>query len=187
MHEVPAIAFLEVARYLRHAPHHSRTVQAYLARARSHQGGVAIGYTSRSVDGLGRKYAVGPSAQALPREARRLLFGADRWEVDLRGCFYELVRRCLQQVELHVVLPGIAAMRQCLVGHLARACPAEAAAGHAKRITQHALNNGGVEAFRALRRLVPFAPQAVGDLLLTVGQAASAGRCITGRATWLHA
>ena len=37
-----------------------------------------------------------------------------------------------------------------------------------------ALNNGGEEAYRGLRRLIPLAPLAIRDLLLSVGHAASA-------------
>ena len=102
-----------------------------------------------------------------------LLFGETHWEVDLRGCFYELVRRCLQRTDVHIVLPSIAHMRQRLVEHLGHACPAAEAVLHAKRIIQHALNNGGDEAYRGLRRLVPLAPRAIRDLLCSVGHAAT--------------
>ena len=102
-----------------------------------------------------------------------LLFGETHWEVDLRGCFYELVRRCLQRTDVHIVLPSIAHMRQRLVEHLGHACPAAEAVLHAKRIIQHALNNGGDEAYLGLRRLVPLAPRAIRDLLRSVGHAAT--------------
>ena len=102
-----------------------------------------------------------------------LLFGETHWEIDLRGCFYELVRRCLQRTDVHIVLPSIVHMRQRLVEHLGHVCPAAEAVLHAKRIIQHALNNGGDEAYRGLRRIVPLAPQAIQDLLRSVGHAAS--------------
>jgi hypothetical protein len=106
---------------------------------------------------------------------RLALFGHDHWELDLAGCFYELVRRGAElpsMPEVLPVLPHVAVVRAELIKLLQGHCAAEDAPGIVKKAIQHALNTGGLEASRALQREIPLLPAAFKSLLLDIGYAA---------------
>lgn len=76
---------------------------------------IEIGYSPRAPDHLGRKYCCTVSGQRMPRAARLLLFGQNHCEVDLKGSFYELVRRLgLHYAPDHMPLPAIDDLRTML-------------------------------------------------------------------------
>lgn len=59
-------------------------------------------------DLCGRKYCCTVGGQRLPREVRLLLFGRSHYEIDLKGSFYELIRRLgLRFLPHHIPLPAI--------------------------------------------------------------------------------
>ena len=89
-------------------------MQDYLATAGCHHRSLTIGYKPSSFDGNGRFYAVGISAQRLPRKVRLLLFGADHYEVDISGAHYELTRRCCATSGVHLSLPPVQTARDFL-------------------------------------------------------------------------
>ena len=62
-----------------------------------------------------RKYCCTMGGQRMPRAARLLLFGRSHCEVDLKGSFYELVRRLgLRYLPDHMPLPAIDDLRAML-------------------------------------------------------------------------
>ena len=66
-----------------------------------------------TIDALGgRYYAVGNTAQRLPRQVRLLLFGSSHWEIDISGAHYELMRRHCKTAAVHLELPPIAQARE---------------------------------------------------------------------------
>ena len=68
-----------------------------------------------TIDALGgRYYAVGNTAQRLPRQVRLLLFGSSHWEIDISGAHYELMRRHCKTAAVHLDLPPIAQARERL-------------------------------------------------------------------------
>jgi len=62
-----------------------------------------------------RKYCCTMGGQRMPRAARLLLFGRSLCEVELKGSFYELVRRLgLRYLPDHMPLPAIDDLRAML-------------------------------------------------------------------------
>ena len=167
--------FLDLAEIARARPEHAARLRDYLAAVRAFAGSLPVGYTTRSEDGLGRAYAVGAAAQTLPRIVRLTLFGHDHWELDLAGCFYELVWRGAElpaMPEVLPVLPHVSAVRAELTKQLQGHCAPDDAPSIVKRAIQHALNTGGQEASRALQREFPLLPAAFRSLRLDIGYAA---------------
>ena len=74
-------------------PHHRQLIESYLSPCLPQNCSIEIGYSPKAADNHGRRYCCTIGGQRLPRAARLLLFGRNHCEVDLKGSFYELVRR----------------------------------------------------------------------------------------------
>ena len=122
LHPAPAFVLTEcpsthpngLSQLLSRIPRQAHTVQDYLNIARSHSEALTIGYKPSAFDGQGRFYAVGPSAQHLPRQVRLLLFGGSHCEIDISGAHYELTRRFCALANVHRALPPIHDLRNWL-------------------------------------------------------------------------
>ena len=64
---------------------------------------LCVEYIAAAEDGLGRLYARHVSAQSLSREARCLLYGRTRKEVDMSGAHYEILRRTAGEASLPTI------------------------------------------------------------------------------------
>ena len=103
-------------RYLKHHPHHRQLIESYLSPCLPQCSSIEIEYFPRAMDRLGRKYCNTVGGQRMPRFARLLLFGGNHCEIDLKGLFYELVRRLgLHYVPDHTPLPAIEDLRAMLL------------------------------------------------------------------------
>ena len=91
--EQPHIDHGLLRRHLTLSPQHRALIESYLAPYSTQCPCIEVPYSARSEDGLGRKYCFTVGGQRLPKEVRLLLFGKTHVEVDLKGSFYELVRR----------------------------------------------------------------------------------------------
>ena len=99
---------------LRLHPHYKLISLDYIAAAVASSHCLSVGYKP-TIDALGgRYYAVGNSAQRLPRQVRLLLFGNSHWEIDISGAHYELMRRQCKTAAVHLELPPIAQARESL-------------------------------------------------------------------------
>ena len=74
-------------------PHHRQLIESYLSPCLPQNCSIEIDYSPKAADNHGRKYCCTIGGQRLPRAARLLLFGQNHCEIDLKGSFYELVRR----------------------------------------------------------------------------------------------
>ena len=74
-------------------PHHRQLIESYLSPCLPQNCSIEIGYSPKAADNHGRRYCCTIGGQRLPRAVRLLLFGRNHCEVDLKGSFYELVRR----------------------------------------------------------------------------------------------
>ena len=74
-------------------PHHRQLIESYLSPCLPQNCSIEIDYSPKAADNYGRKYCCTIGGQRLPRAARLLLFGQNHCEIDLKGSFYELVRR----------------------------------------------------------------------------------------------
>jgi len=110
--ERPSIDHGLLRKHLTLHPHHRQLIESYLSPCLPQHSSIEIGYSPRATDYLGRKYCCTMGGQRLPRAARLLLFGRNHCEVDLKGSFYELVRRLgLLFMPDHVPLPTIDDLR----------------------------------------------------------------------------
>lgn len=91
--ERPFIDHGLLRRHLALSPHHRLLIESYLPPCMPQQHSIEVAYSPRAEDSCGRKYCCTIGGQRLPREARLLLFGRNHCEVDLKGSFYELIRR----------------------------------------------------------------------------------------------
>ena len=114
--EKPHIDHGLLRKHLTLSPHHRILIESYLAPYSTQHPSIEIPYSPRSDDGLGRRYCLIVGGQRLPREVRLLLFGRTHAEVDLKGSFYELVRRLsLRFFPQQTPLPPIDELRRLLV------------------------------------------------------------------------
>ena len=74
-------------------PHHRQLIESYLSPCLPQNCSIDIDYSPKAADNHGRRYCCTIGGQRLPRAARILLFGRNHCEIDLKGSFYELVRR----------------------------------------------------------------------------------------------
>ena len=74
-------------------PHHRQLIESYLSPCLPQNCSIEIDYSPKAADNHGRRYCCTIGGQRLPRAARLLLFGRNHCEIDLKGSFYELVRR----------------------------------------------------------------------------------------------
>jgi len=91
--ERPIIDHGLLRKHLTLYPHHRQLIESYLSPCVPQNSSIEIGYSPRATDQLGRKYCCTMGGQRMPRAARLLLFGRNHCEIDLKGSFYELVRR----------------------------------------------------------------------------------------------
>ena len=113
--EKPHIDHGLLRRHLTLSPQHRILIESYLAPYSTQYPSIEIPYSSRSGDGLGRRYCLTVGGQRLPKEVRLLLFGRTHAEVDLKGSFYELVRRLsLRFLPQQAPLPTIDELRHLL-------------------------------------------------------------------------
>ena len=112
--ECPSPAPQEPYTLLRLHPHYKCISLDYIASAVAASHRLTVGYKP-TIDALGgRYYAVGNTAQRLPRQVRLLLFGSSHWEIDISGAHYELMRRHGKTAAVHLDLPPIAQARERL-------------------------------------------------------------------------
>ena len=112
--ECPSPAPQGLYTLLRLHPHYKLISLDYIAAAVASSHCLSVGYKP-TIDALGgRYYAVGNSAQRLPRQVRLLLFGNSHWEIDISGAHYELMRRQCKTAAVHLELPPIAQARESL-------------------------------------------------------------------------
>ena len=96
-------------------PHHRQLVESYLSPCLPQNSCIEVDYSPRSLDTGGRQYCCSVGGQRMPRAVRLLLFGQNHCEIDLKGSFYELVRRLgLRHSPDHFPLPDITAFRALL-------------------------------------------------------------------------
>ena len=113
--ERPFIDHGLLRRHLTLHPHHRQLIESYLSPCLPQCSSIEIGYSPRASDHKGRKYCCTMGGQRIPRAARLLLFGRSHCEVDLKGSFYELVRRLgLRYLPDHMPLPAIDDLRAML-------------------------------------------------------------------------
>ena len=74
-------------------PSHRQLIESYLSPCLPQNCSIEIDYSPKAADNHGRRYCCTIGGQRLPRAAKLLLFGRNHCEVDLKGAFYELVRR----------------------------------------------------------------------------------------------
>ena len=110
--ERPSLDHGLLRKHLTLHPHHRQLIESYLSPCLPQNSSIEIGYSPRATDYQGRKYCCTMGGQRIPRTARLLLFGRNHCEVDLKGSFYELVRRLgLLFMPNHVPLPTIDDLR----------------------------------------------------------------------------
>ena len=113
--ERPFIDHGLLRRHLTLHPHHRQLIESYLSPCLPQCHSIEIGYSPRASDHKGRKYCCTMGGQRIPRAARILLFGRSHSEIDLKGSFYELVRRLgLRYLPNHIPLPAIDDLRTML-------------------------------------------------------------------------
>ena len=113
--ERPFIDHGLLRRHLTLHPYHRQLIESYLSPCLPQCSSIEIGYSPRASDQKGRKYCCTMGGQRMPRAARLLLFGRSHCEVDLKGSFYELVRRLgLRYLPDHMPLPAIDDLRAML-------------------------------------------------------------------------
>ena len=142
-------------------PHHRQLIESYLSPCLPQNCSIEIDYSPKAADNHGRRYCCTIGGQRLPRAARLLLFGRNHCEIDLKGSFYELVRRLgLLFVPDLVPLPTIDELR----AQLARdPCIQKVEAIYPDTIKQLPLRiiNSSLDAtYRYLRSLVDDSPSA---------------------------
>ena len=96
-------------------PLHRQLIEGYLSPCLPQNSSIEVDYSPRSLDNQGRKYCCVVGGQRMPRDVRLLLFGQNHSEIDLRGSFYELIRRFgMLHMPNHMPLPPITALRTLL-------------------------------------------------------------------------
>ena len=95
------------------APHCKFVTLDYIATSVASAHRLTVGYepTAAAQEGY---YAVGNTAQRLPRQVRLFLFGSSHWEIDISGAHCELMRRLCKSAAVHLDLPPIAQARRRL-------------------------------------------------------------------------
>lgn len=110
----------ELATLLRQKPQYKFVALDYIATAAKAAHQLTVGYKTAVTEHRGRYYAVGNTAQRLPRQVRLLLFGDSHWEIDICGAHYELMRRHCQTCGVHCDLLPIGQTRAQLHASLSR-------------------------------------------------------------------
>ena len=81
--ECPSPAPQEIGALLRQRPHYKFVTSDYIATSTKSAHRLVAGYKPAVSTRGGRYYAVGNTAQRLPRQVRILLFGDSHWEIDM--------------------------------------------------------------------------------------------------------
>ena len=151
--------------------HHRQLIESYLSPCLPQNCSIEIDYSPKAADNHGRRYCCTVGGQRLPRAARLLLFGRTHCEIDLKGSFYELVRRLglLFAPDL-VPLPNIDEFRAQLardpyIQKVEAICP-----GIIKQLPLRIINSSLDATYRYLSSLVDDSPSAsVSTILCQLG------------------
>ena len=141
-------------KHLTLAPHHRHVIESYLSPCMPQNCCIDVDYSAKSLDGFGRKYCCVIGGQRMPRDVRLLLFGQNHWEIDLKGSFYELIRRLgLLHTPDHLPLPTITDLRTLLtmdpyIATVESICP-----GTIKQLPLRVINSTAEAAFSFLRTI----------------------------------
>ena len=142
-------------------PHHRQLIESYLSPCLPQNCSIEIDYSPKAADNHGRKYCCTIGGQRLPRAARLLLFGQNHCEIDLKGSFYELVRRLgLRFAPDFVPLPTIDEFRAQLardpyIRKVEAVCP-----DTIKQLPLRIINSSLATTYRYLSSLVDDSPSA---------------------------
>ena len=148
-------------------PQHRQLIESYLSPCLPQNASIEIDYSPKATDNHGRRYCCTIGGQRLPRVARLLLFGQNHCEIDLKGSFYELVRRLgLLFVPDLVPLPTIDEFRAQLVRDLyiqkvAAICP-----DIIKQLPLRIINSSWDATCRYLSSMVDGSPGAIVSAIL---------------------
>ena len=159
--ERPFIDHGLLRRHLTLHPHHRQLIESYLSPCLPQCSSIEIGYSPSAPDQKGRKYCCTIGGQRIPREARLLLFGQNHWEVDLKGSFYELVRRLgLHYLPDHIPLPAIDDLR-AMLSHDPYIAAVEAVRPHTiKQLPLRIINSSIDATYHHLRSIMDGSPGA---------------------------
>ena len=142
-------------------PHHRQLIESYLSPCLPQNCSIEIDYSPKAADNYGRRYCCTIGGQRLPRAARLLLFGQNHCEIDLKGSFYELVRRLgLRFAPDLVPLPTIDEFRAQLardpyIQKVEAVCP-----DTIKQLPLRIINSSLAATYRYLSSLVDDSPSA---------------------------
>ena len=142
-------------------PHHRQLIESYLSPCLPQNCSIEIEYSPKAADNYGRRYCCTVGGQRLPRAARLLLFGQNHCEIDLKGSFYELVRRLgLRFAPDLVPLPTIDEFRAQLardpyIQQVEAICP-----DTIKQLPLRIINSSLATTYRFLSSLVDDSPSA---------------------------
>ena len=165
--EQPHIDHGLLRQHLTLSPQHRMLVESYLAPYSTQRPCIEVPYSSRSDDGLGRKYCLTVGGQRLPKEVRLLLFGKTHVEVDLKGSFYELVRRLsLRFLPQYTPLPTIDELRRLLASDPYIRAVGEKCPDTIKRLPLRVINSTIDATYYYLSALVQGSPGPVADEVL---------------------
>ena len=165
--EQPHIDHGLLRQHLTLSPQHRMLVESYLAPYSTQRPCIEVPYSSRSDDGLGRKYCLTVGGQRLPKEVRLLLFGKTHVEVDLKGSFYELVRRLsLRLLPQYTPLPTIDELRRLLASDPYIRAVGEKCPDTIKRLPLRVINSTIDATYYYLNTIVQGTPGPVTDDVL---------------------
>ena len=103
----------------------------------------------------------------MPRAVRTLLFGQSHSEVDLKGSFYELVRRLgMQYAPDHLPLPTIDELRAILARDPYIQAVEEACPNTIKRLPLRVINSTPESAFRSFPSIIEGSPNATTQAIM---------------------
>ena len=142
-------------------PPHRQLIESYLSPCLPQNCSIEIEYSPKAADNYGRRYCCTVGGQRLPRAARLLLFGQNHCEIDLKGSFYELVRRLgLRFAPDLVPLPTIDEFRAQLardpyIQQVEAICP-----DTIKQLPLRIINSSLATTYRFLSSLVDDSPSA---------------------------
>lgn len=165
--EKPFIDHGLLRRHLSLSPHHRTLIESYLSPCMMQQHNIEVAYSPRADDSQGRKYCITIGGQRLPREVRPLLFGHTHYEVDLKGSFYELIKRLgLRFLPQHVPLPKIDELRNMLARDLYIQAVEAACPQTIKRLPLRIINSSIEATYYHLQTIISGSPGPAIDRIL---------------------
>ena len=166
--EKPKIDHGLLRKHVTKHPHHRQLIEAYLSPCVLQSYSVEIDYSPKAPDNLGRKYCCTIGGQRMPRAVRTLLFGQSHSEVDLKGSFYELVRRLgLQYAPDHLPLPAIDELRTVLARDPYIQAAEDVCPNTIKRLPLRVINSTPDSAFRSFPAIIKGSPNAVTQAIMS--------------------